>query len=194
MKRLKVLFVDDEQLVLDALRRALPIAGAQWDCCFVTGGEQALTELASQKFDVLVTDLCMPGTSGSRLLKQVAVSHPDVAQVVLSGADEDRSSTASYMGCVQYLTKPCETGDLITAIERGFVLKELFHRYVLDKLFIAIGELSTVTKLDISVTRDNAADEGYIAEISCPELGISIREKCEDPDLVEDIEPAEVAL
>jgi CheY-like chemotaxis protein len=69
MKR--VLFVDDEPKVLDALRRLLYAMRRQWEMAFLAGGQEALAYLAQHPCDVVVTDMRMPGIDGSQLLRQV---------------------------------------------------------------------------------------------------------------------------
>jgi CheY-like chemotaxis protein len=65
-----VLFVDDEARLLDGLKRSLrPIRDA-WDMTFVTSGEEALATLAQARFDVLVSDMRMPGMDGAQLMKE----------------------------------------------------------------------------------------------------------------------------
>ncbi|MDX2056641.1 MAG: response regulator, partial [Gemmatimonadales bacterium] len=64
----RLLFVDDEPRILDGLRRMLRDHRETWDMVFVSGGDAALAALDDQPFDVVVSDMKMPGMSGVELL------------------------------------------------------------------------------------------------------------------------------
>lgn len=78
-----ILFVDDEEKILNALRRGL--MEEPYQMRFVDSGEQALEILSSEPVHVIVSDMCMPGFSGLDFLKRVHQDHPDVVRIVLSG-------------------------------------------------------------------------------------------------------------
>ena len=61
----QILFVDDEPKLLEALRRMLRRLRHEWDMEFVDGGQKALERLAETPFDVVVTDMRMPGMDGA---------------------------------------------------------------------------------------------------------------------------------
>ena len=69
MKR--ILFVDDESMVLDGLRRMLRGMRNEWEMEFAASGHEALKILDSKQFDVIVTDMRMPGMDGCQLLNHV---------------------------------------------------------------------------------------------------------------------------
>jgi CheY-like chemotaxis protein len=65
---LRILFVDDEPHLLDGLRRSLRPMCKEWNPSFAAGGEEALAVLAREPFNVIVTDMRMPGMDGTALL------------------------------------------------------------------------------------------------------------------------------
>ncbi len=75
MKR--VLFVDDDASILDALRNLLRKQRNEWDMVFALGGSEALAELSKAPFDVVVTDMRMPGMDGAALLARGARRLPE---------------------------------------------------------------------------------------------------------------------
>ena len=116
MKR--VLFVDDEPDVLDGLRRLLHKERRKWDMAFVDGGAAALQELRTSPFDVVVSDVRMPGIDGVELLRRVKDEYPSTARIVLSGHTDPASMRKASPIANRFLTKPCDPDTLRSAIQR----------------------------------------------------------------------------
>ena len=113
---LRIMLVDDDPLVLMTLKRALTAEG---HAVVATGDpHKALTLLAGEAVDVLISDLDMPGMSGLALLAQVRQAHPAIVRILLTGAATLNSALeAINKGEVfRYLTKPWRTEELRTAI------------------------------------------------------------------------------
>ena len=72
----KVLFVDDEPNVLQGLRRMLRPMQSEWDMQFVDSPNAAMEHIRADSFDVVVTDMRMPGMDGAQLLDQVRKADP----------------------------------------------------------------------------------------------------------------------
>ncbi len=120
----KILFVDDEPKVLSGLRRMLRSLRHEWDMVFVESGPEALRHLATSSFDVVVTDMRMPGMDGAQLLTRVVEKHPSVVRVVLSGQC-DHSSVLKCVGPAhQFLTKPCDSDTLKSTVARACCLRD----------------------------------------------------------------------
>ena len=68
---MNVLFVDDDPNVLEGLQRMLRSVRHEWSMHFASSGAAALARLASQPFDVVVSDVKMPGMDGVQLLNEV---------------------------------------------------------------------------------------------------------------------------
>jgi HD-like signal output (HDOD) protein/CheY-like chemotaxis protein len=115
---LSALFVDDEQNILDGLRRMLRPMAKEWRCQFVTSGEQALRILAGEHVDVVVSDMRMPGMDGAELLRRVRALHPDTVRFVLSGHAERDDILAAVGPIHQFMQKPCESEALRAALAR----------------------------------------------------------------------------
>src|SRR5262249_46342194 len=81
----QILFVDDDQSILNGLRRSLHVMSKDWDLTFALGGKAALDALASKQFDVLVTDVQMVGIDGLELLAHARDKWPRMTRMVLSG-------------------------------------------------------------------------------------------------------------
>src|SRR5260221_12804309 len=90
--KMKVLFVDDEVRVLEAIERVLFELETDWETTFLNSGELALAELAKAPYDVLISDLRMPGVDGVGLLTRVAELYPRVVRIVLSGHSDEEAA------------------------------------------------------------------------------------------------------
>jgi DNA-binding NarL/FixJ family response regulator len=130
-----VLFVDDDTRVLDGLRRLLYEHRNDWAMAFALGGEAALRALedaagtdaarAAAPFDVVVTDLRMPGMDGAALLRTVHARWPRVVRIVLSGQTDQATMLRTVRVAHQCLAKPCDAGVLHDAVTRAFRLRDL---------------------------------------------------------------------
>ena len=87
----RVLFVDDETAVLDGLRRMLRDLRGEWDMTFADSGEKALELMRDKPFDVVVSDMRMPGMDGATLLSEVRRRQPGAVRIILSGYAETES-------------------------------------------------------------------------------------------------------
>jgi len=85
----RIIFVDDEPKILEGLQRLLRPQRQQWEMVFAQSGEQALLELGKATFDVVVTDMRMPGMDGAALLEAIRARAPSTRCILLSGYAED---------------------------------------------------------------------------------------------------------
>jgi DNA-binding NarL/FixJ family response regulator len=116
---LRVLFVDDERQVLDGVRIALRKYARRWHMAFALSAEEAIPLLEAQRFDVVVSDMRMPGRSGATLLKLVKERWPATRRIILSGHAGDEDVEAARQVAHEYLHKPCPPNVLAHAISQG---------------------------------------------------------------------------
>jgi CheY-like chemotaxis protein len=128
MSKPRALFVDDEQSILDGLRRALRGKRAEWEMEFATEGAKALELLAQAPYDVIVSDMRMPGMDGAELLTAVSRCHPQVARVVLSGDIDPEAAIQVAVAGHRFLTKPSDVQSLVVVIEQLLVRTSTAHR------------------------------------------------------------------
>jgi DNA-binding NtrC family response regulator len=113
----RILFVDDDKNALDGYKRLLH---GEFDVETALGGGQALGAIhLFGPYEVVISDMHMPGMNGAEFLAQVRQLAPDSVRMVLTGfKDINRAIEAVNEGRIfRYLTKPCEKKDLINAIQ-----------------------------------------------------------------------------
>jgi DNA-binding NtrC family response regulator len=124
LERPRILMVDDDPVILDALSRQLH---PQFDITTATSGNQALSLVMSRgPFAVVVSDLRMPGMDGVTLLYLIRQTAPDTVRILLTGgADVESAAMAVNDGNIfRLLLKPCPRGMLLRALEASI---ELYH-------------------------------------------------------------------
>ena len=141
-----VLFVDDEPKVLEGLRRMLRAYRREWTMEFCEGAEQAMAAMAREHFDVVVTDMRMPGMDGAELLTRVRDQYPDTVRIVLSGQSEQERILRAVGPAHQYLSKPCDPEFLRLTITRASMLNKRLINPQLKTLAVSYTHLTLPTK------------------------------------------------
>lgn len=117
-ERLRILFVDDERQVLDGLRNLLRRDRTRWEMSFATSGQAALQACAERPFDLVVSDMRMPGLDGPALLQRIKIEYPATVRVILSGQADREAVLRAVPAAQQFLCKPCSEATLRRTIER----------------------------------------------------------------------------
>jgi len=113
-----VLFVDDDQLVLDGLAASLRKMRRQWSMEFVCGGAAAVARIRKSKVDAVVTDMRMPGVDGEAVLLLARARWPASLRIILSGQTE-RAVVQRTIGVAhQFLSKPCGVDELQHCLQK----------------------------------------------------------------------------
>lgn len=176
MKR--VLFVDDEQHVLDGLKNLLRKQRNQLDMVFALGGQAALDELAQAPFDVIVSDMRMPGMDGVALLQRVKDLYPGMARIVLSGHAERDMVVRALPVSHQYLSKPCDADTLRQVVLRACELRDLLKDPALKEVVGRLDRLPSLPDTYWELTRalaDPEVDRAKIAGIIERDLAMSVK-------------------
>ena len=121
----RILFVDDEPMVLKGLQRTLRKMRDEWEMTFASSSKQALDILGSETYDVIVSDLRMPEMDGAQLLAEVKNKHPEVVRIILSGQVEQETTFKSVQLAHQSLSKPCDADILKHKLNKLFALRNL---------------------------------------------------------------------
>ncbi|MGW4962370.1 response regulator [Nonomuraea sp. NPDC004186] len=137
---MKVLVVDDQQLMREGLVALLDLV----DDVDVMGdagdGEQALRLVAELRPDVVLMDLRMPVMDGVEATRRIARAHPEVAVVVLTTYDDDRSvDSALLAGACGYLTKDAGRAEIAAALRSAAAGQSTFSAAVSRRLVDALS-------------------------------------------------------
>ena len=107
----RVLIVDDEPYIRELIQRCLELEG--YECNTAPHAEAALAELDADAYQLLVSDIHMPGMSGMELLATVRTRHPDLAVLMVTGVDDRKVGIqALRLGAFGYLIKPFDVNEL----------------------------------------------------------------------------------
>lgn len=148
---IRTLFVDDEVDVLEGLENRLRRLRRSWKMSFAVGGEAALKELEKDPYDVIVSDMRMPGIDGAALLEQVAGRFPQMVRIILSGQTEHEQILRALPVAHQFLSKPCDAAVLEQAVERACSLRTLLADEQVQELVSGTNRLPALPRLYVEL-------------------------------------------
>ena len=120
----RVLVVDDEPMIVSLLSTVLREKG--WDVTEARSGTEGIDQLDRTRFDVIITDLIMPGASGIDLLRAAKEIHPDVEVILMTGyATADTAIEAMRNGAFHYIMKPLKTEEVMHLLEKAYSQRQL---------------------------------------------------------------------
>jgi two-component system cell cycle response regulator len=117
MPKARVLAVDDQRYFREAIEGLLSEAG--YSVQTAPGAKEALHALEREPFDIVLTDLVMPGVDGAELVRQIKQRLPEQEIVMVTGVVDVKTAVeAMKQGATDYILKPFEPQDLTSALER----------------------------------------------------------------------------
>jgi signal transduction histidine kinase len=151
MERERILFIDDEQFVLDGLKRLLREFRHKWQMEFALNGKKALKIVKEKEFDAIITDIRMPEMTGLELLERLQADEKTkkIPVVILTGL-EDRTlkRKALDLGAVDLLNKPVNKEDLVARINNVLRIKH-YRDLILEKNQALEKQLVISQKMDL---------------------------------------------
>ncbi|HUC85810.1 MAG TPA: response regulator [Candidatus Acidoferrales bacterium] len=116
MKR--ILFVDDSEVLLELYGMLLDVERDRWHTSLAPDGETALKLMRQNAFDVVASDMQMPGMSGIELLTEVRRLYPQTSRIIISGFTEE-AEAADALNCTHFfIPKPFDVKTLRDALSR----------------------------------------------------------------------------
>lgn len=127
MKKNKILLVDDEEIIVKAMKKNFEQEG--YEVMTASCGEEAVEMNTSQQFDLIITDLSMPGMNGITVLAEAKKQNPDIGSIILTGyGDMTSAIEALRLGADDYLLKPCDTEELLLRTSRCLKNREAHQK------------------------------------------------------------------
>ena len=140
MIREKILIVDDQPAELEMMQEILDREG--YETVAVGSGEEAL-QLASQAFDLLLTDIVMPHMGGLELLQAFQEVSPETVPVLITGyASIETARAAIQHGAYDYIVKPFDRAELCTAVAKALERKKLADENIRLKELVGLYRVS----------------------------------------------------
>jgi DNA-binding response OmpR family regulator len=154
-----VLVVDDEGAIRYSVSKTLQRVG--YNVTEAASGEEALDQMKKHHYDVVLTDIRMPGLTGVELLKRIKEQAPDAIVILMTGyASLGTAVEALRLGAHDYLIKPSSSQDIRQSVARGVErarnLKR--RRALLDAIRSNVSEL---TRADVDVVRAALEDMDF---------------------------------
>jgi signal transduction histidine kinase/DNA-binding response OmpR family regulator len=140
--RAKILVVDDEDQVVQIFQDLLTQQGYEVVSC--GNGDDAIQLVTSQKFDLVLTDINLPGTDGLEVVRAAKAADKDTCVILITGyASTTTAIDALRQGAYDYITKPFDLWETAKAIERGIESRILAreNRRLIHELGLANAEL-----------------------------------------------------
>ena len=167
-QRLRVAFVDDEANILTSLRRTMVSMLDEWEMTFFKSAPDLLARLEDEPYDVVVSDMRMPGMDGAALLDAVSKRFPATIRVILSGYADNESIFRTVGPAHAYLAKPCDPASLRQAIQSRTELCGLMEGKELRRLLGGLSSLPSAPQLFLDLLtelRSPRASAANVAEL-----------------------------
>ncbi len=169
-----ILVVDDESAIRYSITKTLQRVGYQVESA--SSGEEALEMMGKQHYDVVLTDIRMPGISGVELLARVKEEAPEAIVILLTGyASLDTAVESLRLGAHDYLIKPSSSQDIRDSVARGIERAQNLRRRraLLDAIQHSVAELADVSASAVQQpgdkpSRDAAPDGPGVTPIATP--------------------------
>jgi DNA-binding NtrC family response regulator len=148
-KEISILIVDDEE----PMRRLLALQlQSDYRCVTAGSAEEAIELLGTRCFNIVLTDIMLPGASGLDLCQAVQTKCPNTVVVIISGmTDIHYAIQAMRHGAFDYLLKPVDSSQLKRAVERA-----LLHQIFVSELLSGETYPSTLHALAVALKKREA--------------------------------------
>lgn len=138
----KILLIDDDLKLLETLGEVL--RGEGYQVATAASGEEGLTALKKEGFDLVLLDIRLPGMDGAVVMREIYNYHPGTVMIIISGYGSLESAiTAIRLGVKDYFIKPYQVDELLNAVCRALADKETRVRkeMLIDQLSASLEQL-----------------------------------------------------
>jgi DNA-binding NtrC family response regulator len=148
----RVLVVDDDETIRDTLYELL---SEEYLCQTAETAEKAFARLEAEPYDVVLTDISMPGLSGLELLGHVLQKFPNTPVIIISGiSDQEHAQGLIRLGAFDFLLKPFS----LDVVEKSVTRAVEYRRHLLE------GEGSDEERKEVNDTQTEANDWKIVKE------------------------------
>lgn len=142
-QKMKILIIDDENIVLKSCLRIL--INEDYEIDTVPSGDEGLARTAKKEYDIVITDLKMPGIGGMEVLAMLRKDQPEVTVIIFTGyATVETTREALKLGAFDYIPKPFTSEELRNVVENAVKARwESSHAGMLDLMAIVSHEMKS---------------------------------------------------
>ncbi|MCG8606088.1 response regulator [bacterium] len=174
----RILFVDEDQNVLEGLRDMMHGMRHDWDMVFANSGFEALAILKQMSVDVVVTAMRMQEMNGAEFLDEVMNRYPKTIRIILA-VHFDKISMMRSMGIAhQYLSRPCDAEKLKAAITQAFTIRNLLANDKLRRLVSSMRSLPSMPTLYLRLMEELSSPDYKlirVGEIISKDVGMTAK-------------------
>ena len=138
----------------------------EFDLQFAESGKEALELMETTEFDVVVSDMRMPGMDGAQLLTEIQGRYPYSIRIMLTGQANEESIMQTVGVVHQFLAKPCEPDHLKAVLLRASSLHELISHASLKKIVSRLGTLPSVPEVYEKLRKAMTDPEVSVADVA----------------------------
>lgn len=174
----RILFVDDEAAILELFELTVAGMKGEWETCFAESGETALRLMEKEPFDLVISDMRMPGMTGAQLLNEVMKRYPATGRIILSGYTEQEDIWRCVGATHQFLAKPCDLPSIQATLNRMRGLRDRLPSEEIKKALVRSGSLPSVPEVYfdlLAAVQDPSCPTGRIAEIVASDPALTAR-------------------
>ena len=162
----RILFVEDNPLLLEMYTMMLDDEREQWQVTTADHPHEALRLLDLIEFDVVVSDMRMPGMSGVELIAEVKKRHPRTSRIILSSLSDQEEVARSLDSTHQFLAKPFEVHELKATLSRIRGLDSYLKDPKLQTLVAQLGTLPSFPTLYLEIMKELSTDDSSIETVA----------------------------
>ncbi len=175
----KILFVDDNHAVLQQAYDMLQSYKADHQITLADTGEKALKLVLRDSYDIVISDIQMPGMNGVELLRHIQRHSPHTVRVILSQNSHNYEILRRMAELAhQFIAKPLDKKSLYTSLEKAFALTALVQDDNLQKLLLGVRSLPSYPSVYMEIVdelkkQNPSADR--VGEIVSRDIGMSAK-------------------
>lgn len=161
----RVLFVDDEPTLLKMYRVVFEQEQSDWDIVFANGAVEALDLMDKSPFNVIVSDMRMPGMTGAELVLEVMKRYPLTSRLIMSGYADQESVAQCLSATHQFLPKPCQLNVLRDTLSRVCALDDALMDPRIKNLVSQLNTIPSIPSLYFRIMEALSSPDASLSQI-----------------------------